>query len=65
MDSTHQCEGEYDPRQPEGAHEKSKLEEPGDKADQEKDPHAEIPGTIWTTCMFISSLLSEYSVYAA
>jgi hypothetical protein len=64
MDSTHQCEGEYDLRQPEGAHEKSKLEEPGDKADQEKDPHTEIQAPSDNLHVHIITLLLEYSVYA-
>ena len=42
MDSAHPCEGEDNIRQPEAAHEESKLEDPGDKHDEEKDSHAKI-----------------------
>jgi hypothetical protein len=42
MDITHPGEGEHQLVKPDCSKEESKFEEPGDKTDQEKNPHTEI-----------------------
>jgi len=64
MDSAHQCQRKHDIRQPDGTHEESKLKETGDKADKEKDSHAEIKAPSDNLHVHIITLLSEYTVYA-